>query len=112
LQRKPGLRWGPTGFVFGSIDREDDYGEEVKGKEEIREEEGGSGAQEEKDDKDGRQEINQEGGKEGRAEEGRTEEGRGAQGAAEEARAGRPSARSRTGNPGLVPAPDRYRSGW
>ena len=40
------------------MDREDDYGEEVKGEEEIREEESGTGPEEEKDDKEGREEIN------------------------------------------------------
>jgi hypothetical protein len=67
---------GTDGDLYSlSIDREDDYGEEVKGEEEVREEEGGSGAQEEKDDKDGRKEIDPEGREESRAEEGRAEEG-------------------------------------
>jgi hypothetical protein len=79
---KPGLLSGPTGFDILSIDREDDYGEEVEGEEKVREEEGGSGAQEEKDDKDGRKEVNPQGREESRTEEGRAE----AQGAGEKAR--------------------------
>jgi hypothetical protein len=73
---KPGLPWRPTEFVFRSKDREDDYGEEVKGEEEVREEESGPGTQEEKDDKEGREEINQEVREEGGAEESRAEAGR------------------------------------
>jgi hypothetical protein len=53
-----------------SIDREDDYGEEVKGEEKVREEAGGPGAQEEKDDKDRGKEVDPEGREESRAEEG------------------------------------------
>jgi hypothetical protein len=73
------------------MDREDDYGEEVEGEEEIREKEGGPGTQEEKDNKAGGEEINEEGREEGSAEESRgAEEGRAeAQGAGEEARSGR-----------------------
>ena len=98
---------GTDGICIWSIDREDDYGEEVKGEKEVSEEEkGGAGAQAEKDDKDGCQAVNQEGREEGRAEEGRAEEGRGAQGAGEEARAGRSCARARSGSAGLVAVPD------
>lgn len=69
-----------------AMDREDDHGEEVKGEEEIGQEESCSGGQEEEDDEAGGKEGPEEGGKEGSGQ---------AQGAGEEARAA--GARCRTG---------------
>jgi len=65
------------------MDREDDHGKEVKGEEEIYQEEGRSGAQEEENNEVGGEEGSEENHKEG-AEEGHEEGGSQAQGAGEE----------------------------
>jgi hypothetical protein len=89
---------GADGIVLVALDREDDHGEEIEGEEEIHEEEGRSGAQEEK---------NSQGGKEDR-EEG-DEEGRSqAEGAGQEAGSGA-DARCGAGASPVVAAPLGFR---